>query len=90
MYNLMTLVDQLDFVCKRKRKSISVTKNKKKKSKKNLYYGWERVIYTGKSFSVGKKGDEVERRSHWRLGLSVAGPFTDRTMNIYRLSIEFF
>ena len=40
MYDLLTLVDRLDFVCKSKRKSISVTKNLKKKSKKkNLYYG---------------------------------------------------
>ena len=46
---------------------------KKKKSKKNIYYGWERVIYTGKSFSVGAKGDEVELHRYWRLGLSVAG-----------------
>ena len=30
MYNLLTLVDRLHFICKRKRKSISVTKNKKK------------------------------------------------------------
>ena len=29
MHNLLTLVDRLDFICKRKRKSISVTKNKK-------------------------------------------------------------
>ena len=39
MYNLLTLVDRLDFICKRKRKSISVMKKKKKKSKKNLYHG---------------------------------------------------
>ena len=71
-----------------KKEEIDLSHGKKKK--KNLYYGWERVIYTGKSLSVGKKGDEVEARSHWCLGLSVAGPFTDRMMNIYRLSIEFF
>ena len=73
-----------------KKEEVDLSHKKKKKSKKNLYYGWERVIYTGKSLSVGKKGDEVKTRSHWRLGLSVAGPFADRTMNIYRLSIEFF
>ena len=28
MHNLLTLVDQLDFICKTKRKSISVTKKK--------------------------------------------------------------
>ena len=61
MYNLLTLVDRLDFICKRKRKSISVTK---KKSKKNLYYGLESVIYTGKSFSVAEKRDEVEPHHH--------------------------
>ena len=64
MYNLLTLVDWLDFICKRKRKSISVTKNFKKTSKKKSYCCWEQVIYTGKSLSVGKKVDEVEARSH--------------------------
>ena len=59
----------LDFICKRKRKSIAVTKKKK-----NLYYGWERVIYTGKSFSVAEKRDEVEPHRHWGLGLSVTEP----------------
>ena len=34
MYNLLTLVDRLDFICKRKRKSILVTKNEKKNLKK--------------------------------------------------------
>ena len=34
MYNRLTLVDRLDFISKRKGKSISVTKKKKKK--KNL------------------------------------------------------
>ena len=29
------------------------------KRKKNLYYVWERVIYTGKSFSVTRWRDEV-------------------------------
>ena len=83
MYNLLTLVDQLDCICKRKRKSISVTKKKKKKNlKKNLYCGWEWVIYTGKSFSVGSKGDEVELHRHWRLGLSVAG-------NVHRQDNEY-
>ena len=51
MYNLLTLVDRLDFTCKRKRKSILVTKNEKKKSKK-IFTMVERVIYTEKSFSV--------------------------------------
>ena len=37
MHNLLTLVDQLYFICKRKRKSISVTK----KVKKNIYSGLE-------------------------------------------------
>ena len=32
--------------------------------KKNLYYDRERVIYTGKSFSVAEKGDEVELHCH--------------------------
>ena len=31
MYNLLTLVDRLDFICKRKSKSLLVTKKKKKK-----------------------------------------------------------
>ena len=66
MYNLLTLADRLNFMCKGKRKSISVTKKKK-----NLYYGWERVIYTGKSFSLAEKQDEVEPHHHWGLGLSV-------------------
>ena len=35
---------------------------KKKKKKKN--YGLERVIYTGKSFSVAEKRDEVEPHRH--------------------------
>ena len=75
MYNLLTLVGRLDFICKRKRKSISVTKKKNEKKKKNLYYDWERVFYTGKSFSVAEKGDEVELHRHWRSALSVvAGP----------------
>ena len=82
------LVDRLHFIWKKKKKSISVTK--KKKSKKHLYYGWEQVIYTGKSFSVTEKQDEVEPHRHWGLGLSVGGPFTDTMMNIYHLSIEFF
>ena len=73
MYNLLTLVDRLDFICKRKRKSISVMRKKKKKSKK-IYYGWERVIYKGKSFSVAEKRDEVELYRHWGLGLSVGEP----------------
>ena len=34
------------------------------KSKKNLYYGKERVTYTGKSFSVAEKQDEVEPHHH--------------------------
>ena len=38
MHNLLTLVDQLYFICKRKRKSISVTE----KVKKNIYSGLER------------------------------------------------
>ena len=63
MYSLLTLVDRLDFICKRKRKSISVTK-KKKKSKKNLYHGLEGVIYTRKSFSVAEKRDELEPHCH--------------------------
>ena len=57
MYNLLALVDRLDFICKRKRKSISVTKKKKKT-------GLERVIYTGKSFSVAEKWDEAEPYRH--------------------------
>ena len=40
----------------------------------NVHYGWERVIYTGKSFSVAEKRDEVEPHRHWGLGLSVGGP----------------
>ena len=42
--------------------------------KKNLYYGKELVIYTGKSFSVAEKRDEVEPHRHRLLGLSVGGP----------------
>ena len=34
----------------------------------------KQVIYTGKSFSVAEKGDEVELHRHWRLGLLVVGP----------------
>ena len=30
MYNLLTLVDRVDFICKRKRKSILIMKNEKK------------------------------------------------------------
>ena len=45
-------------------------KNKKRKKKK--IYG--RVIYTGKSFSVTEKWDEVEPHRQWRLDFSVAGP----------------
>ena len=61
MYNLLTLVDQLDFICKRKKFDLSY---EKKKSKNFFYYGLERVIYTGKSFSVAKKRDEVEPHRH--------------------------
>ena len=39
MHNLLTLVDQFDFICKRKSKSISVTKKVKKK---NIDSGLER------------------------------------------------
>ena len=72
VYYLLTLVDRLDFICKRKEVYLSYEKWKKKK--KNLYYGLERVIYTGKSFSVAEKQDEVEPHRHWHLGLSVGGP----------------
>ena len=48
---------------KKKEVDLSYEKYKKKYIyKKNLYYGWERVIYIGKSFSVGEKRDEVEPR----------------------------
>ena len=33
MYNLLTLLDRLDFICKRKGKSILVIKKKKKNKK---------------------------------------------------------
>ena len=71
MYNLLTLVDRLHFICKSKRKSISVMKKKKKIS---TMVESDRVIYTGKSFSVAEKRDEVEPRRHWGVGLSVGGP----------------
>ena len=35
-----------------------------KKNLKKTYYGLERVIYTGKSFSVAEKRDEIEPHRH--------------------------
>ena len=85
MHNLLTLVDQLDFICKRKRKSISVTKKKKKSKKKSLV--WFRASYLyGKIIHSGKYSCIVADVwvSRW------VGLFADRLLNIYHLSIEFF
>ena len=56
MYNLLTLVDRLDFICKRERKSISVTK-KQKKFKSLL---WLRASYL---YRIIILSDQVEGRS---------------------------
>ena len=53
---------------------LSYKKKKRKKSKKIFYYGLERVIYTGKPFSVAEKRDEVKPHCHLRMGLSAGGP----------------
>ena len=43
-----------------KKEEVDLSHEKwKKKSKKNLYYVWEQVIYTGKSFSVTRWSNEV-------------------------------
>ena len=57
MYKLLTLVDRLDFLCKRKRKSILVTKNEKKKIKSLL---WLRAGYLYRKIVLS---DPVEGRS---------------------------
>ena len=74
-----------------KKEEVDLSHEKwKKKSKKNLYYGWERVIYTEKSFSVTWWRDEVYAATRSGFGLSVGGLLTETMMHIYRLSIEFF
>ena len=62
---------------------------KKKNLKKNLYYDWERVIYTEKSFSVTRWRDEVWPTTDSGFGLSVGGLLTETMMHIYHLSIKF-
>ena len=42
-----------------KREEVDLSHEKWKKKKKNLYYGWERIIYTEKLFSVTRWMDEV-------------------------------
>ena len=76
MYNLLTLVDRLDFVCKRKRKLISDTKNKKKNLKKiftmvesELFIAYRKIILSGRE--VGRS----RAASSLRLGSFSGGPF---------------
>ena len=57
MYNLLTLVDQLHFICKRK-KSISVTKKKKN------FTMVERELFIRENHSLAEKRDEVELHDH--------------------------
>ena len=45
MYNLLTLVDRLDFICKRKRKSVLVTKNEKNKNLKKIFTMFESKLF---------------------------------------------
>ena len=71
MYNLLTLVDRLDFICKRKRKSILVAKNEKKRKKKSLL--WLRASYLYRKIVLS---DPVEGRSitrHWLRLRSLGG-----------------
>ena len=90
LHNLLTLVDRLDFICKRKGKSISVTKNKKKYEKK-IFSMVYRELFIQENHSQwltsGTKYGRIvadEWVSRW------VDLFADRLLNIYRLSIEFF
>ena len=88
MYNLFTLVDRLDFICKRKRKSTSVTE---KKNVKKILTVVKSELFIREIHSQWLGGETKYSRiltEAW--GLSVGGPFTETMMNIYRLSIAFF
>ena len=62
IYNLLTLVDQLDFIYKRKRKLISVTK---KKILKKIFTVVESELFIQENHCQwARKGGEVEARSH--------------------------
>ena len=89
MYNLLTLVDRLDFICKRNRKSILVMKNEKKSKKNSLLrlrasYLYQKIVLS----------DPVEGRSISRHSLRLRcldGWFRHRDDDSYlSLTIEFF
>ena len=62
MYNLLTLVDQLDFICKRGSRSQSRKINKKSKK---IFTMVESELFIQENHSQwAKKGDEVVPYSH--------------------------
>ena len=63
MYSHLTLVDRLDFICKRKRKSILVTKNEKKNLKKSLLCLRTSYLYRKIVLSDPVEGRSISRHS---------------------------
>ena len=68
MYNPLTLVDRLDFVCKRKRKSISVTKKKNKESKKKSLLSLRASYLYNKFIVSGQEGGRSRSAKSLTLG----------------------
>ena len=78
MYNLLTLVDRLDFICKRKSKPIIVTKNKK------IYIYKQSLIWLRASYLYRKivlsdpvEGRSISPHSLWLRSLGGRSPHRD-------------